>query len=113
MNLELNRSRNYFFECHSPRNALGVIDRSRELAGTLKGPDGKKVPNITPHDPDGIGDWGESDITFMLKLGFLPDGDYVGGAMEEVVSQGSSKLSDEDRAAIAAYLLALPPLPGP
>ncbi len=99
-------------ECHSPRNRLGVVDRTRELAGNLLGPDGKKVPNITPHE-NGIGDWNERDLGFFFKAGFLPDGDFVGGAMEEVFSESTRHLSDEDRAAIAAYLKALPPLPGP
>ncbi len=100
-------------ECHSPRNILGGIDRDRHLAGNPSGPDGKKVPNITPDPNGGIGDWRESDITFLLKSGFLPDGDFVGGAMTEVVEEGSSHLSDEDRAAIAVYLLSLPPVAGP
>lgn len=100
-------------ECHSPRNSLGAVDGERELAGNPAGPDGKKVPNITPHRKEGIGGWRESDITFFLKTGFLPDGDVAGGAMAEVIEHGTSRLSDADRAAIVAYLRALPPLPGP
>jgi len=99
-------------ECHSPRNRLGVVDGTRELAGNLLGPDGKKVPNITPHEK-AIGDWSESDLKFFFKTGILPDGDFVGGAMEEVFSESTRHLNDEDRAAIAAYLKALPALPGP
>ncbi|MHA1601107.1 MAG: c-type cytochrome, partial [Alphaproteobacteria bacterium] len=100
-------------ECHTPRNVLGGVDNSRRLAGAAKGPQGKKVPNITPHPKDGIGDWRESDIAFFLKTGFFPDGDVAGGAMTEVIDDGTSKLNDADRAAIAAFLRDLPPLPGP
>ncbi len=100
-------------ECHTPRNALGGMDRSRRLAGTAKGPQGKKVPNITPDPKEGIGDWRESDITFFLKTGFLPDGDVAGGAMAEVIDDGTSHLTDADRAAIAVYLRGLDPLSGP
>ena len=100
-------------ECHTPRNVLGGADNSRRLAGTAKGPQGKKVPNITPHPKDGIGDWRESDIVFYLKTGFLPDGDVAGGVMGEVIDDGTSHLNDADLAAIAAYLRDLPPLPGP
>lgn len=100
-------------ECHTPRNALGGPDTSRRLAGAAKGPDGKKVPNITPFPKSGIGDWRESDITYFLKTGFLPDGDVAGAAMAEVIEDGTSHLTDADRAAIAVYLRALPPLPGP
>ena len=99
--------------CHTPRNMLGGLDKSSRLAGTASGPEGKKVPNITPHPEDGIGKWRESDITFFLKTGFLPDGDVAGGAMTEVIDEATSHLSDTDRAAIAVYLRSLPPLPGP
>lgn len=100
-------------ECHSPRNALGAVDPERALSGTLAGPDGKKVPNITPHEADGIGRWSALDVTYFLKTGFLPDGDFAGGAMTEVISESTAHLTDADRAAIAAYLLSLPPRAGP
>ncbi len=100
-------------ECHTPRGWLGALDDDRYLAGTKKGPDGKKVSNITTHRTAGIGDWSETDITFFLQTGFLPDGDVAGGAMDDVIRESSSRLSDEDRAAIAVYLKSLPPLPGP
>ncbi len=44
-------------ECHTPRNWLGASERSRFLAGTRDGPDGKPVPNITPDEDHGIGAW--------------------------------------------------------
>jgi mono/diheme cytochrome c family protein len=100
-------------ECHSPRGWLGAVDGGRELAGNPQGPDGKKVPNVTPHAKDGIGAWSQVDLTFFLKTGFLPDGDVAGGAMEDVIRDGTSHLSDDDRAAIATYLRSLPPLPRP
>lgn len=100
-------------ECHTPRNALGALKPGRHLAGNPSGPDGKKVPNITPHERDGIGDWSESDITFFLKTGFLPDGDVAGGLMTDVIEYSTSHLSDDDRAAIAVYLLNVEPHAGP
>lgn len=100
-------------ECHTPRGALGALQQDRHMAGTLTGPSGKKVPNITPHSADGIGEWSEGDITFFLQIGVKPDGDVAGGAMEDVIREGTEHLSDEDRAAIAHYLLSLEPLPGP
>ncbi len=100
-------------ECHTPRNLLGAVQRDRRMAGNPSGPDGKKVPNITPHPDQGIGDWSDSDLTYFLKTGFLPDGDFAGGAMTDVIEESSSHLSDEDRAAIAAYLRSLPPIAGP
>ena len=100
-------------ECHTPRNLLGAPQGDRHLAGTLKGPDGKKVPNITPHSGDGIGDWSESDITFFLQLGVLPNGDVAGGAMEDVSREGTGHLTEQDRKAIAVYLKSLRQHPGP
>ena len=97
-------------ECHTPRNALGAPERDRLLAGNRDGPDGKPVPNITPHAEDGIGGWSKSDIAFALQTGILPDGDVLGGAMSEVVDDATSHLSADDRNAIAEYLLSLPPL---
>ena len=41
----------------------------------------------------------------------MPESDSVGSTMADVVSS-TAKLSDADRAAIAAYLKSLPPLPG-
>jgi mono/diheme cytochrome c family protein len=100
-------------ECHTARNLLGVRKAARELAGNPNGPNGKKVPNITPHPTDGLGGWRAGDITYYLKTGFLPDGDFAGGAMVEVIESTTSRLTDADRAAISVYLLSLPPSPGP
>ncbi len=100
-------------ECHNQRNLFGALRDEPELAGNPKGPDGKKVPNITPHPKDGIGRWSDSDIAYFLKTGFRPDGDFAGGLMVEVIEQSTGHLSDGDRAAIVTYLRALPPVPGP
>jgi mono/diheme cytochrome c family protein len=96
-------------ECHSPRNALGGIVAAQRFAG---GPDpaGKGfVPNITAK---GIGDWDADDLSYFLKTGETPDGDTTGGSMVAVV-RNLSRLSDADRAAMAAYLKSLPTVEGP
>ena len=97
-------------ECHSPRNRLGgIIERQRFAGGPdPEGSDGW-IPNITQA---GIGDYSEQDIAGVLETGDLPNGDSVGGAMRAVV-RNTSKLSAEDRAAIAAYVKSLPPVEGP
>jgi mono/diheme cytochrome c family protein len=99
-------------ECHSPRGFLGAVDRDRELAGNPQGPDGGKVPNLTP-GPGGLADWSESDIAYALKSGITPDGDFLSDAMGEVIDNSTSRLSDEDLAAIAIYLKDLPPHAAP
>ncbi|MBK1839445.1 cytochrome c [Azospirillum sp. YIM B02556] len=95
-------------ECHSPRSLLGGIDPDRYLAGNPDGPDGDKVPGITSAEPKGIGGWSDGDLTLFLEAGLTPDGDVAGGAMGEVVRNTTSKLTAEDRAAIAAYLKTVP-----
>jgi len=97
-------------ECHSPRNFLGAVNHDRMLAGSPTGPEGKAVPNITPDPEKGIGKWSEGEVTFLLEIGMQPDGDFVGDGMREVVENSTSKLTAEDRAAIAAYLRTVPPL---
>ncbi|KGM47394.1 c-type cytochrome [Pseudooceanicola atlanticus] len=95
-------------ECHTPRNALGGLDTDRWLGGAPS-PDGRgSVPNITP----GGLDWSEVDIAAYLKSGFTPEFDSAGGEMAEVV-QNMSNLTDDDLAAIAAYLKAVPPVEPP
>jgi mono/diheme cytochrome c family protein len=97
-------------ECHSPRNALGGIVAGRRFAGGPN-PEGKGwVPNITPH-PDGLATWSARDIAYLLQSGMTPEADSVGSTMADVV-RSTAKLSDPDRAAIAAYVKALPPRPG-
>ena len=100
-------------ECHTPRNRFGALERDRWLSGTKDGPDGDKVPNITPDRDTGIGTWSESDIAGVLDNGILPDGDVVGSVMYPIVSKGTDMLSREDRRAIATYLKALPPISNP
>jgi mono/diheme cytochrome c family protein len=96
-------------ECHTPRNFLGGLERSRAFAGNPKGPDGQNAPDITPDMDTGIGKWSLDDIEGVLANGIKPDGDSVGSGMAEVVD-GTGQLSDADRHAIAVYIKSLPPL---
>jgi mono/diheme cytochrome c family protein len=97
-------------ECHSPRNFAGAIIASKRLSGGPN-PDGKGVvPNLTP-DKTGLAEWSETDIANLLKDGFTPDFDSVGGSMAEVV-RNTALLSDTDRMAMAIYLKSLPPVAG-
>ena len=84
---------------------------SQRFAG---GPDpdhpGGWVPNIT--QKGSIKDWSEKDIASFLSDGVTPDGDTAGGSMAHVI-KNTALLTDEDRAAMAAYLKSLPPVDGP
>lgn len=93
-------------ECHTPRDAIGGVDRSAWLSGAPN-PSGKgRIPNITP----GALDWSEADLVYYFESGLTPDYDSVGGSMAPVVTN-LAKLPASDRAAIAAYLKAVPAIP--
>jgi len=102
-NAELNRGAylvmgpGHCAECHSSRNILGGIVQGTAFAGA-KNPEGKgTVPNITPSD-DGIGDWSEGDIAYLLKTGNTPDFDVIGENMGPV-QENMAKITPEDRKA--------------
>lgn len=92
-------------ECHTPRTLFGAggSDKSRWLAGAPAAVGDGRVPNITPAKLT----WSAAEIASYLKDGFTPEFDTAGGEMVNVV-KNIGHLSDEDRAAIAAYLKAVP-----
>ncbi|MEQ1950751.1 cytochrome c [Mesorhizobium sp. CN2-181] len=96
-------------ECHTPRDLAGGPEKRQWLAGAVAAEGQGKVPNITGGE-GGIGGWSEDEIAYFLESGFTPDFDSVGGSMAEV-QKNMAKLATEDRAAIAAYLKAIPPHP--
>ncbi|MEZ5807930.1 MAG: cytochrome C [Zhengella sp.] len=96
-----------------PRIAVPVIRRAMPLAPGRRTTGYKvrircrataRAPAITPSSLKDRG-WTVSDLSYALKTGLLPDGDAFGGAMGEVVNQGTAFLTDSDRKAIATYLL--------
>ncbi|PWJ92803.1 mono/diheme cytochrome c family protein [Mesorhizobium loti] len=96
-------------ECHTPRDFAGGTKKNAWLAGAVAAEGSGVVSNITS-GKGGIGDWSEADIVNYLETGFTPAFDSVGGAMVDV-QRNMAELAPEDRAAIAAYLKAIPPHP--
>ncbi len=90
-------------ECHTPRDALGGLERSKWLTGAPSPEGDGKVPGITAADLD----WSADDIAYALETGFTPDYDSLGSSMAAVV-RNTSHLTSEDRAAISAYLKSVP-----
>lgn len=88
--------------CHTPRNILGDRDESRELAGG-DGPDGEKSPDIRGSALESRG-WSREDTLYALRTGITPKGDLFGGAMREVVRDGTRFWSDADLAALVDYI---------
>ena len=96
-------------ECHTPRNLLGALREDLAYAGNAQGPEDELVPNITPHEDTGIGDWSRAELQQFLEFGELPDGEYAAGLMDPVI-EGLQHLTPDDRDALTDYLRALPPV---
>ncbi len=91
-------------ECHTPRGPLGALDTARWLGGAANPVESEgRIPNITP----AVLGWSDLDIVDYLATGFTPDFDSAGGEMAAVV-RNTAQLTEDDRIAIAAYLLAIP-----
>lgn len=90
--------------CHTPRNLLGALDWNAALTGSPGGTGGR-APAITR---EALLDEGYDAATLAQTLldGFTPGFDVLGGAMGEVIKDGTSQWTEADRAAIAEYLLA-------
>ena len=107
------RSVSHCAECHSPRNFLGALNESKFLSGNKEGAEIDSFsPNITPHKANGIGSWSESDLGSFLKTGMLPDGDFAGDLMADVIDDSLKNMKDSDLSAMISYLNTLSPLEG-
>src|SRR5262249_12702613 len=98
-------------DCHTPRNFMGVPDRSLYLAGAKNGPLGQVVPNITPDKDTGIGTWSRDDIADLLLTGTKPDLDEVQGLMAEVGEPDLKRREREHALATPASPNPTPPIP--
>ena len=87
--------------CHTPKSFLGG-DKSGEH---LRGSDlqGWFAPNITNDERVGLGQWSSDDIVAYLKTGHNRI-TAATGPMAEEIEHSTSKLKDNDLAAMAAYL---------
>lgn len=101
--------------CHTPRNALGAEDNARALSGGTyldKVTGGAVRPwsavNLTQAD-DGLKAWSAEDVFNYLKTGHSNRAGTF-GAMNEVITNSLSQLTDADVRAMAAYIKSLPPI---
>jgi mono/diheme cytochrome c family protein len=92
-------------ECHSARNMLGAINESSRFAGGQEQGGVGYAPNITQA---GLRGWSADDLLQVLTDGHTPGLRRVGSSMADVVTNMAA-LPEQDRIAIAAYVLSLPP----
>ena len=85
-------------ECHTPRNSLGIPLGDREFAGAELGED-----TVEAIDAAALEEWTFDNFDLFLLIGLKPDGEFVGGDMNAVIEYNTSRLSEEDRDALAAF----------
>ena len=88
-------------ECHTPRNALGGLQRSAWLTGGPNPSGEGDIPAINAID------WSDGQLRSYLTTGLTPDFDSAGGSMVSVI-RNLAKLPEDDIDAIIAYLRKLP-----
>ncbi len=94
-------------ECHTPRNFMYRLDRSRNYAGAIT--QGWKAYNITSDRETGMGDWSVEEIATYLGTGYAPGRGPASGSMAEAISLSLRHLTPGDLRAMAVYLRSLPP----
>ncbi|GGE52798.1 c-type cytochrome [Actibacterium pelagium] len=91
--------------CHTPMGPNGFI-MDQDLGGRLveKNPAFTAyAPNITPSGR--VADWSDAELGRAIREGLRPDGSLIGPPMPFAMYRG---LSDDDLAAIVAYLRTIP-----
>ncbi len=91
--------------CHSPLGPDGFI-KGKELAGRLVVKNAgftAIAPNITPGGT--VSQWSDAELGRAIREGLRPDGSLIGPPMPFPMYRG---LSDNDLAAIVAYLRSVP-----
>jgi mono/diheme cytochrome c family protein len=99
-------------DCHTPGGMMGAADMKRYLGGSDVGfsipGEGVYVgENLTPDNETGLGAWTSDQIVTAIRSGKRPDGSELSGVMPYA---SFSRLTDEDAAAIAAFLKSIPPV---
>jgi mono/diheme cytochrome c family protein len=92
--------------CHSPRNALGGIEKDKAYTGATV--DGWFALNLTSELHTGLGSWTVEQIATYLKTGAVPGKTSALGPMALVVKNSTSQMSDADLTAMATYLKDIP-----
>lgn len=97
-------------DCHTPRDARGMLIRAQWGAGgqAIPGPWGVSISrNLTP-GPGGLKDWTDAEIAHTIRTGL----NRLGQPLKPPMAFWFYKtIADADMAALIAYLRTLEPLP--
>jgi mono/diheme cytochrome c family protein len=93
--------------CHSQRNLLGAIEKSRQFDGAVI--DGWFALDLSEDVTTGLGNWTIDNIATYLKTGAVDGKTTAIGPMAEVVHNSLQYLTDSDLRAMGEYLKAIPP----
>lgn len=98
--------------CHTTGALTGQPDAAMHLAGSAVGFEIPGVaivypPNLTPDPETGLGRWSAEDMIKAIRLGIRPDGRQLIPVMPY---PSYSALTDEDAAALVAYLKSIKPI---
>jgi mono/diheme cytochrome c family protein len=93
--------------CHTAVNRLGGSSESKEFEGGMIPNQNWYAPSLTSNREAGLDDWSLKEIGDLLQVGISPRA-TVYGPMAEVVYNSLQYMTDEDTAAMAVYLKALP-----
>lgn len=99
--------------CHTPFGEGFEPVEGMHLAGGLEFPETFgtwRSLNITPDERTGLGLWTDEQIDDAIRRGVRPGGDRLYPIMPYLAY---NRLSDEDAAAIVAYLRTVPPVENP
>jgi mono/diheme cytochrome c family protein len=96
-------------ECHTSRNLLQAMQRSKAYAGAVT--QKWEAYDITSDKAAGIGGWSDEDLVSYLSTGFAQGHGPASGPMAEAVSNSLRFLPTTDIHAIVSYLRSLAPIP--
>jgi mono/diheme cytochrome c family protein len=91
--------------CHTPKNIFGANKRGRAFGGGAV--QGWFAPRLDSAERGGLKSWSVDDLVEYLQSG-RNGKSHADGLMAEVVTNSTSKMSDDDARAIAIYLKDLP-----
>jgi alcohol dehydrogenase (quinone), cytochrome c subunit len=96
--------------CHTPRG-IAFQEKALDESGSawLTGGvlDGWFASNLTGEQNVGLGRWSDADLTTFLKTGANAHASAF-GSMTDVINHSTQGMSDQDLAAMSAYLKSLP-----